>query len=111
MLTASPSNQTYRAWVVGCSTGELQATNAEMQTKLDDLAQAQSDMQNMLNSIETLVVCEKQVATNEGRWFSIRIMPYRRLDNVIDGAVMTMADITDTKTLESSLREESGNKG
>jgi len=30
---------------------------------------------------------------------------------VIDGAVMTMVDITDTKTLESSLREESGSKG
>jgi two-component system CheB/CheR fusion protein len=145
---------------------ELQTINAEMQTKLDDLAQAQSDMQNVLNSIEiailfldqslnvrrytaraakiislregdvgrplreltttlqypelendaretldTLRVCEKQIATNEDRWFSIKIMPYRRLDNVIDGAVMTMVDITDTKTLESSLRGESGSKG
>ncbi|MCL7945375.1 chemotaxis protein CheB [Marinobacter sp. ATCH36] len=141
---------------------ELQTINTELQTKLDDLALAQSDMQNVLNSIEiailfmdqslnvrrytaraasiislresdvgrplselttilkypeleddarntlnTLVVSEKQIATSEGRWFSIRIMPYRRLDNVIDGVVMTMVDITATKELESSLRKES----
>lgn len=61
-------------------------------------------------TLETLVVCEKQVTTTEGRWFSIRIMPYRRLDNVIDGAVITMVDITDTKNLESSLRGDPGSK-
>jgi two-component system CheB/CheR fusion protein len=141
---------------------ELQTINTELQTKLDDLALAQSDMQNILNSIEiaivfmdqglnvrrytaraasiislresdvgrpvsdlttilnypeladdarktldTLMVSEKQIQTSEGRWFSIRIMPYRRLDNVIDGVVMTMVDITETKALESRLRKSS----
>lgn len=58
-------------------------------------------------TLDTLMVSEKQIETNEGRWFSIRIMPYRRLDNVIDGVVMTMVDITDSKELESSLRKDS----
>ena len=31
-------------------------------------------------------------------------MPYRRLDNVIDGVVITLVDITATKELESRLR-------
>ncbi|WP_372994472.1 chemotaxis protein CheB [Marinobacter sp.] len=140
---------------------ELQTINTELQTKLDDLALAQSDMQNVLNSIEiavlfldqglnvrryteraatiislretdigrplsdltsslrypelqedarktldTLAVSEKQITTNDDRWFSVRIIPYRRLDNVIDGVVITLVDITETKHLESSLRKK-----
>ncbi len=139
---------------------ELQTINTELQTKLDDLALAQSDMQNVLNSIEiavlfldqdlnvrrytervstiislrendigrplsdlttslrypelqddarqtlsSLAVSEKQITTTDDRWFTVRIMPYRRLDNVIDGVVITLVDITETKNLESSLRK------
>jgi two-component system CheB/CheR fusion protein len=139
---------------------ELQTINNEMQTKLDDLALAQSDMKNLLNSTEiailflderlnvrrytdratkivnvrdsdvgrplsdlttslqypglsddaretlrTLTFSEKQVPTTDGRWFSVRVMPYRRLDNVIDGVVITLVDVTATKELESALRK------
>jgi two-component system, chemotaxis family, CheB/CheR fusion protein len=139
---------------------ELQTINSELQTKLDDLALAQSDMQNVLNSIEiallfldqnlnvrrytdraskiinlresdvgrplsdlttslqyptlhedaletlrTLAYSEKQIPTNDGRWFSVRIMPYRRLDNMIDGVVITLVDISATKALETALRQ------
>ncbi len=141
---------------------ELQTINAELQTKLDDLALAQSDLQNTLNSIEiavlfldqklnvrrytdraakiinlresdlgrpltdltsslqyptlhedalhtlkTLVFSEKQIATTDERWFTVRIMPYRRLDNMIDGLVITLVDISATKKLEAALREHS----
>jgi len=34
----------------------------------------------------------------------VRIMPYRTLDNRIDGVVITFADITVAKTLEGKLR-------
>ncbi|SFX47726.1 chemotaxis protein CheB [Marinospirillum alkaliphilum] len=140
---------------------ELQTINSEMQTKLDDLALAQSDMRNLLNSIDiailfldqslnlrrftdraskiisiregdigrplsdltttlqypelnddarntlnTLAFSEKQIATTDNRWFTVRIMPYCRLDNVIDGVVITLLDITETKKLERSLRED-----
>ncbi|MCC5793479.1 MAG: PAS domain-containing protein [Chromatiales bacterium] len=140
---------------------ELQTINAELQTRLDDLALAQSDMHNLLNSIEiailfldqdlnvrrytdraakiinlresdvgrplsdltssleypelhedaletlrTLKFTEKQILATDGRWFSVRIMPYRRLDNVIDGVVITLVDITETKKLESALRRD-----
>jgi two-component system CheB/CheR fusion protein len=36
----------------------------------------------------------------------VRIMPYRRLDNVIDGAVITSVDITATKQVEATLRKD-----
>ena len=56
--------------------------------------------------LRTLVFSEKQIATTDGRWFSVRIMPYRTMEDVIAGVVITFADITATKTLEAELREE-----
>ncbi|HEX5685812.1 MAG TPA: chemotaxis protein CheB [Ideonella sp.] len=140
---------------------ELQTINTELQSKLDDLALAQSDMQNLLNStdiatlfldndlnvrrftdqitrvihlregdvgrplsdlattlvypelfadaketLRTLAFSEKEIATNDGHWYSVRIMPYRTLANVIQGAVITFVDITTAKELESRLRKE-----
>ncbi|WP_395792078.1 chemotaxis protein CheB [Aquimonas sp.] len=128
---------------------ELQTINSELQTKLDDLALAQSDMKNVLNSIEiailfldqqlnvrrytdraaklvnlresdigrplsditsslqypalhedaletlhTLLPSEKQIRTDDGRQFQVRVMPYRRIDNMIDGVVITLLDLT-----------------
>ena len=58
-------------------------------------------------TLRTLASSEKQITTEDGRWFTVRIMPYRRLDNVIDGVVITLVDITDTKRLESTLRQQS----
>jgi two-component system CheB/CheR fusion protein len=60
-----------------------------------------SDAQDVLR---TLLAKETQVKTNDGRWFSARIMPYRTLDNRIDGVVITFADISAAKLLEASLR-------
>jgi two-component system CheB/CheR fusion protein len=138
---------------------ELQTINGELQIKLDDLALAQSDMQNLLNStdiatlfldkdlnvrrftdrvtriihvrevdigrplsdltstlnypelhvdaketLRTLAFSEKQISTTDGHWFTVRIMPYRTVANVIQGAVITFVDITAAKELESRLR-------
>jgi two-component system CheB/CheR fusion protein len=55
-------------------------------------------------TLRTLILCEKQIRDLGGRWFSVRIMPYRRIDNVIDGIVVTFVDITAAKELESNLR-------
>ncbi len=139
---------------------ELQSINGELQSKLDDLALAQSDMQNLLNSTDiatlfldnnfnvrrfteqiarvfhlregdigrplselastliypelhadvketmrTLAFSEKQIATTDGRWYTVRVMPYRTLANVIQGVVITFVDITAAKELESRLRK------
>ncbi len=44
--------------------------------------------------------------TRDGRWFAVRIMPYRTLENVIDGVVITFTDATAARTLEAALREQ-----
>ena len=55
--------------------------------------------------LRTLVFAEREVATRDGRWFIVRIMPYRTLENMIDGVVITFTDITISRTLEAKLRE------
>lgn len=62
-----------------------------------------ADVRNVLRS---LAATEKAVAAHDDRWFTVRIMPYRTLDDRIDGVVITFADITATKTLEAQLRGE-----
>jgi two-component system CheB/CheR fusion protein len=54
--------------------------------------------------LRTLSSAEKPIAACDGRWFTVRIMPYRTLDNRIEGVVITFADITVAKTLEAKLR-------
>jgi two-component system CheB/CheR fusion protein len=56
--------------------------------------------------LQKLGFAEKPVNTRDGRWFTARIMPYRTLDDRIDGVVITFADITVAKTLEAQLREK-----
>jgi two-component system CheB/CheR fusion protein len=56
-------------------------------------------------TLHTLAFSEKQIATTDGHWFTVRIMPYRTLANVIQGVVITFVDITVAKELESRLRK------
>jgi two-component system CheB/CheR fusion protein len=58
------------------------------------------------NVLQTLIFSEKQIETNDGRWFAVRIMPYRTMEDVISGVVITFSNITATKILEKTLREE-----
>jgi two-component system CheB/CheR fusion protein len=57
--------------------------------------------------LESLVYKEVQVQGTDDRWYSMRIMPYRTVDNVIDGAVLTLVDISTLKQLELELRQMS----
>ena len=55
--------------------------------------------------LRKLAAVEKPIGTRDGRWFTVRIMPYRTQDDRIDGVVITFANITGSKTLEASLRK------
>ncbi len=56
--------------------------------------------------LRTQIFSEKEVVTSDGRWFLVRIMPYRTAADVIDGVVITFAEITAAKALETELRNE-----
>lgn len=54
--------------------------------------------------LRSLVFKETVIATRDGRWYRVRIMPYRTQDDVIAGVVMTFTDVTEIKLLEARLR-------
>ena len=58
------------------------------------------DAQEVLDS---LVAKERRVRTKDGRWYLNRVIPYRTLDNVIDGVVITFTDISEQKIAELVL--------
>jgi PAS domain S-box-containing protein len=62
--------------------------------------------------LETLTPAEVEVQTQAGDWYSMRIQPYRTLDNIIEGAVITFVDISRAKKAQDALREsEERNRG
>ncbi len=55
--------------------------------------------------LDSLVPREREVSTVGGEWYLARIQPYRTLDNVIDGVVLTFTDITKRIQAEAEIRE------
>ncbi|MDO9053970.1 MAG: chemotaxis protein CheB [Gallionella sp.] len=53
--------------------------------------------------LETLVPFEREVRTQRGVWYLARIQPYRTLDNMIDGVVLTFTDIGSRVAAEQSV--------
>jgi two-component system, chemotaxis family, CheB/CheR fusion protein len=55
--------------------------------------------------LDTLVPKVSEVQTAEGQWYAMRILPYRTLDNVIEGAVITFVDVSEMKLTREALRK------
>jgi len=137
---------------------ELKAVNYELLDRIEELAQSNNDMNNLMNStkiatlfldsqlrvkrftkqmsviskliendlgrpvtdiasnlfypelaedvgevLRTLHTVEKQVGSDDGSYFNVRILPYRTLEDKIDGVVITFIDVTEAKILEAEL--------
>ncbi len=138
---------------------ELITVNSELQAKIEQLADMQNDMKNLLDNthigtvfldgrliirrftreatniyrlvpsdvgrplsdiksnlageelliqaqsvLETLIPFEQEVQTHHGLWYLLRIQPYRTLDNVIEGVVLTFTDISKRIIAETNVR-------
>jgi two-component system CheB/CheR fusion protein len=55
--------------------------------------------------MDTLQGKDMEVETTEGRWLLMRFMPYRTRDNVIEGVVITITDISSIKEAEERAKE------
>jgi PAS domain-containing protein len=53
--------------------------------------------------LDTLTVKEEEIQTLEGEWLNMRIMPYRTVDNVIDGIVITFVDVTESRKIKNEI--------
>jgi two-component system CheB/CheR fusion protein len=54
--------------------------------------------------LETLVPKEAEVQVKAGAWYLLRIRPYRTLENTIEGAVITLVDISERKKLQEAVQ-------
>jgi len=57
------------------------------------------------NVLQSLVPKEQEVQTRTGEWYLLRIRPYRTLENVIEGAVITFTEISDMKKAQAAVRD------
>jgi two-component system CheB/CheR fusion protein len=144
---------------------ELVTVNTELQNKVDDLSQANNDINNLLAStqigtifldtslnikrftpaatdifnliqtdlgrpisditskiryeqlkndskvvLDTLMIKEAEVQDINNNWYGMRISPYRTIENMIDGVVITFVNITKMKRAEMALRESEANR-
>lgn len=56
------------------------------------------DLENILQDVtETLNMRERKVKNLEGREYSLRVRPYRNIDNRIDGAMITLVELDGKK--------------
>lgn len=54
--------------------------------------------------IHDVAVVEHEVQGHDGRWFHLRIQPYRTSDHSVDGAVLVLLDVDDLKRATDELR-------
>ena len=54
--------------------------------------------------LKTLTRVEREVQSADGGWYIARLLPYRTMEDRIDGVVMTFVDITERNQAESNLQ-------
>ena len=72
-------------------------------TNLVGYDQLVHDAQNVLDTLVTKVI---DVQSKDEKWYTMRMQPYRTIDNVIEGAVINFVEITSLKRTQAEL--ESG---
>ncbi len=77
----------------------------QIRSNLTGYDQLAADVKDVL---ETLVPKELEVQAKTGEWFLLRIRPYRTLEDVIEGAVITFTEISVMKQAQAALRDSEG---
>ncbi|MEE4120720.1 MAG: CheR family methyltransferase [Paracoccaceae bacterium] len=55
--------------------------------------------------LRDLAPIEVETEGDDGRWYTLRVRPYRTIDNRIDGVVVTFSDVTDARAVAESTRQ------
>jgi two-component system, chemotaxis family, CheB/CheR fusion protein len=61
--------------------------------------------QMILEVINTVSVREREVQDREGHWYSLRILPYKTLEDTVEGAVLTLVDVNDLKNNLEEIKQ------
>lgn len=88
--------------IINLIIGDVGRPVSHVVSNLVDYTDLAADVQNVL---DTLTVKQIEVQTIAGLNYNLRIQPYRTLDNVIEGAVISFVDITEiVRTREELLK-------
>lgn len=63
-------------------------------------------MEEVRRVLINLVPVEKEISTKTGKWFLMKILPYRTVNNVVEGIVITFLNIDEKKRFEEKLEKE-----
>jgi two-component system CheB/CheR fusion protein len=74
-------------------------TDFAYQLEYDDLIR---DARNVLSNLAPI---RREVHSRGGRWYDVRMRPYRTVEDKIDGVVITFVDMTEWRQVEEALRE------
>ncbi|RAI33681.1 chemotaxis protein CheB [Rhodoplanes serenus] len=55
--------------------------------------------------LSDLVPVRREIHSRDGRWYEMRMRPYRTVDDKIDGVVITFIDVTQRRSTEEALRD------
>ncbi|MDF3068544.1 MAG: torS [Polyangiaceae bacterium] len=78
----------------------LDLIGSDVGRPLNDLAKKFIDpdlLEDAESVLDHLVPAEREVRSDDGRWYARRVLPYRTTENRIDGVVITFVDISDRK--------------
>ena len=71
---------------IGCAIGDI-----ELGIRVPDLPKLVAQV------VDTVTVQEIEAQARDGRWYSIRVRPYKSIESHIDGAIVAFVDIDDTR--------------
>jgi two-component system CheB/CheR fusion protein len=69
----------------------------------------QLEYQDLVKDIRTVISdlapIRREIKSRAGRWYDVRMRPYRTMDDRIDGVVIAFVDVTERVLAEEALRE------
>lgn len=67
------------------------------------------DMESIAEHFKSVIssgkIFQKEVSSHKGKWYQVKVLPYINDASKIDGAILTVFDVTETKLATARLRE------
>jgi two-component system, chemotaxis family, CheB/CheR fusion protein len=101
-------NQTRIKWFTPAVTRLFDVIDADIGRPIANLAQKFADgdlVGKARQAIDQLAMTQEDVRGNNGRFYSLRVQPYRTRDNRIVGAVASFVDVTELQQSQSRAAE------